>query len=54
MKAYSPSTNKGRVVAGDDVHHKTANQPKWMAKKQAKTLKHAARQQGNLQAKETP
>ena len=44
MKAYSPPTNKGRHVAGHDVHHRTADQPKGAASKRAKHLKKAARQ----------
>jgi hypothetical protein len=52
MKAYSPKTNKGRTVAGDDVHHKSADQPKPAANAAAKALKKAARQEGQRQAKE--
>lgn len=44
MKAYSPATNKGRIVDSDDVHHKTADQPKRAANAAAKALRHAARQ----------
>jgi hypothetical protein len=44
MKPYSPATSKGRTVAGDDVHHKTADQPKRAANASAKALRHAARQ----------
>lgn len=50
MKAYAPTTNKGRHVAGHDVHHKTADQPKGMARKSAKALRHAARQHALKQA----
>jgi hypothetical protein len=46
MKAYAPDTKKGRHVAGHDVHHKTADMSRAGAKKIAKRLKHAARQQG--------
>ena len=49
MKAYSPRTNKGRHVAGHDVHHKTSDQPKGMAAKSAKQLRHAARQEAKKQ-----
>ena len=52
MKAYSPQTLKGRTVAGDDVHHKTADQPKVAAKRKAKGLRHSARQDGQRQAAE--
>lgn len=46
MKAYTPKTSKGRTVGGHDVHHKTADQPRSAAKKAAKRMKHAARQEG--------
>lgn len=46
MKPLSPPTDKGRHVAGHDVHHRTADIPKGGAKKVAKRLKHAARQHG--------
>lgn len=46
MKAYAPANNKGRTVSGDDIHHKTADQPKTAAKSAAKAMRHAARQQG--------
>lgn len=42
MRPYAPATNKGRTVCGDDIHHKTADQPKTAAK----AMRHAARQQG--------
>jgi len=44
MKAYTPQTSKGRTVGGHDIHHKTADQPKSMCNKDAKAMKHAARQ----------
>ena len=44
MIPYSPKTKHGRAVGGHDVHHKTADQPKALANKSAKVLKHAARQ----------
>lgn len=50
MKAYSPQSNKGRTVAGDDVHHKTADQTKQAANTAAKALRHAARQDGKKHA----
>jgi len=50
MKAYCPMTKKGRVVAGHDVHHKTADQPKRAANAAAKSLRHAARQEGKIQS----
>jgi len=49
MKAYAPPTNKGRHVAGHDVHHRTADQPKAAAKKRSKALRHAARQHAQAQ-----
>lgn len=52
MKPYSPRTPKGRVVAGHDVHHKTADQTKPAAIAAAKALRHAARQDGKRQAAE--
>lgn len=50
MRPYSPDTNHGRIVAGHDVHHRTADQPKRAANLSAKALKHAARQEGRRQA----
>ena len=49
MKPYSPSTSKGRTVAVDDVHHRTADQPKTSAKVAAKKLRHSARQEAKRQ-----
>ena len=50
MKVYAPATNKGRHLAGHDVHHKTADMPKPGANMQAKRLKKAARREGRDQA----
>lgn len=50
MKPYSPATSKGRTVGRDDVHHKTADQPKRAAKSSAKALRHAARQDAKRHA----
>ena len=50
MKPYSPASSKGRTVGGDDVHHKTADQPKRAANAAAKALRHAARQDAKRQA----
>jgi hypothetical protein len=46
MKPYSPNTNIGRTVAGEDIHHRTADQPRRAAKIAAKAARHAARQEG--------
>lgn len=43
MHPYAPQTNKGRTVAGDDIHHRTADQPRAAAKPSAKAARHAAR-----------
>ena len=51
MKAYSPTTNKGRAVSGHDVHHKTADQPKRACNAAGKALKHQARQDGKRSMK---
>lgn len=51
MKPYSPETDKGRVVGGHDIHHRTADQPKTWANAQAKSMRHAARQDGQEQAR---
>lgn len=51
MKPYSPATNKGRTVAGDDVHHKTADQSRTAANAAAKSLRKAARQDGKEQSR---
>lgn len=50
MKVYSPNTQKGRTVGIDDVHHRTADQPKRAANVAAKALRHAARQDAKKQA----
>lgn len=52
MKPYTPNTLKGRVVAGDDIHHRTADQPQKAAKASAKRMTHAARQQAKRQCSE--
>lgn len=50
MKPYTPATSKGRTVGGDDLHHKTADQPKRAANAAAKSMRHAARQDGKRQS----
>lgn len=50
MKPYTPETNKGRKVGGHDIHHRTADQPRKDAKIAAKTMRHAARQDGQRAA----
>lgn len=50
MKPYTPRTSKGRTVGGDDIHHRTADQPRGAAKKAAKAQTHAARQEGKREA----
>lgn len=50
MKPYSPQTILGRRVAGHDVHHKNADQPRRSRMAAAKVLRHAARQEGRRQA----
>ncbi len=44
MKPYTPATNKGRTVGGNDIHHRTADQPRKGATASAKAMRHAARQ----------
>ncbi len=51
MKPYVPPTNVGRKVAGDDIHHRTADQPRDAAKKAAKAARHGARQAGKRETK---
>ena len=48
MKPYVPDTNKGRVVARDDIHHRTADQPRKLAERSAKAARHSARQQARV------
>jgi hypothetical protein len=43
MRPYAPSTNRGRTIAGDDIHHRTADQPPKARKASAKAQRHAAR-----------
>jgi hypothetical protein len=50
MKPYAPPTNIGRTRAVDDIHHRTADQPRADAKKAAKAVRHAARQAGKQEA----
>lgn len=44
MKPYTPMTDGGRTTGGDDIHHKTADQPRAAAKMSAKASRHGARQ----------
>lgn len=46
MKPYTSQTAKGRTVGGDDIHHRTADQPKSAAQASAKSQRKAARQSG--------
>jgi len=46
MKPYSRQNNKGRTVSADDIHHRTADQPRDSARKAAKAARHGARQEG--------
>lgn len=52
MKPYVPATNLGRTRAGDDIHHRTADQPRAAARKSAKAARHGARQDGQAKARE--
>lgn len=52
MRTYSPQTSKGRTVGVEDVHHKTADQPKAAARAAAKALRKAARQDGQRHIRE--
>lgn len=44
MHPYTRNDSKGRHIGGHDIHHRTADQPRWMAKKSAKAARHGARQ----------
>jgi hypothetical protein len=50
MKVYAPPTKKGRTVAVDDVHHRSADQPTKDRKASARALKRSARQHGKKSA----
>jgi len=50
MKPYVAPTNIGRTRAVDDIHHRTADQPRAAAKKSAKAAKHGARKAGKHDA----
>lgn len=50
MTPYTPANNKGRTVAMDDIHHRTADQGRASAKAAAKAMRHAARQDGRRSA----
>ncbi|MBB4866893.1 hypothetical protein HNP46_005800 [Pseudomonas nitritireducens] len=45
MRPYSPNTNKGRTVAGDDIRDGTKS---W-SESSAKAMRHAARQEAELE-----
>jgi hypothetical protein len=47
MKPLVPNTNKGRTVSRDDIHHRSADQPKSSCHASAKKMRHAARQKAN-------
>lgn len=53
MKPYTPPTNIGRKRSVDDIHHKTADQPRIEAKKTAKAARHGARQAAKREAVES-
>ncbi|WP_157639866.1 hypothetical protein [Burkholderia ubonensis] len=44
MQPYTRNDNKGRTLARDDIHHRTADLVRAGAKKVAKSARHAARQ----------
>jgi hypothetical protein len=46
MKPFTRPDNRGRVIARDDIHHKTADQGRPAAMASAKAARHAARQYG--------
>lgn len=52
MKPYTPNTGIGRTVGGDDIHHRTSDQPKRAIKVAAKAAKHSARQDGKKQSRQ--
>lgn len=49
MKPYTPNTDRGRAIAGHDIHHRTADLPREASKKVAKNARHAARQDGKAE-----
>jgi hypothetical protein len=53
MKPYAPPTNLGRKRSVDDIHHRTADQPRADAEKSAKVARHGARQAGKREALES-
>lgn len=52
MIPYAPATRTGRKTGGHKVHHRTADNPKSVARAAAKALRHAARQEGRRLADE--
>lgn len=50
MRPYSPPSNRGRTRAGDDIHHRTADQPRTAARHAAKAARHGARQAARADA----
>lgn len=53
MRPLAPATDKGRTVAGDDVHHKSRDTTPGYADAKAKSMRHAARQEGRRAARNT-
>jgi hypothetical protein len=45
MKPYTRENSKGRRMAGDDIHHRTADMPRKQGKLVAKKARHGARQE---------
>ena len=53
MRPYAPNTSKGCKVARDDIHHATQDKHGDRSREpSAKAMRHAARQEGNRQARE--
>ena len=50
MRPLTPTSNKGRTLGGDDIHHRTADLPSAAARRGvAKKMRKAARQQARAQ-----
>lgn len=51
MKPYTENSNAGRIKAGDDIHHKSADGGDANRKAIAKAQRKAARREGQKQSK---
>lgn len=51
MKPYTAMSNKARTMARDDIHHRTADCPRSVARAKAKAARKAARREARMKLK---